>query len=777
MAGITNLDSLLNGTLPDNSVEYKHVFHQENDYVPTNTDMLMDYGNMPKEVEHEYQNLGVAAKKAMESRREEKPFYDWKTKNKSFLKVYNELYQMGIKNNKFFLRLIDRSLQGIDPYTPLLPVEIQLRMILECMVNPWYWLREVCRIPQDGKPIEPGGGVIYELDRNNLACWYLMLNGIDHYQSKPRQRGKTQNALSEQNYSYHFGTTSATFLFFNKDQALGKTNLYRFKCQRDLLPTWMQMRTVIDDNGKVSKGTENITTMRNPITHNTIKVMPKAMSKDAAIRLGRGETAAFHHFDEMDFIDNGMEIIDASVFSYATASTNARENGGIACRIFTSTPGDANSKTGKAANEWIGKMLRWNDHMFDDKIAELNRLVHYPKRTPIMYVEHTWQELGLPMSWYETQCGLVSFKEDVILREIDLKRIPGNELSPFKKTDIMYLNKHEKKPIAQADYTNARTPFHIFEPLHKEYHYILSCDPADGLDGDNFAITLINPYTLYPAAEFRSPFLSQTQLARTIEKFMDNHCPRSMIVIEANKGRECINRLMETKYRYQVYYDVDKLNSRIIDVKDEYGAERAAAMERRALGLDTTPKSRPKYFGILEDIMSNDRDQLCTPFIKEDVTGLIRKPTTGRIEAGEGFHDDNIMSYLMGLYVYRNASNLEDFGIVRGQMEPPAISAADSPATIKKKLRNIYNYLPDSMKEFFQPVVEAKDPVDEAWNYQRELARSQRDQEWERISADPLASKNSYVPPEYNDAIWDRLDKAIEESNNIDTSVNLDDWL
>ena len=41
-------------------------------------------------------------------------FYDVETKNISFLQVSSDLRQLGIKNNKFFLRLNDRSLQGID---------------------------------------------------------------------------------------------------------------------------------------------------------------------------------------------------------------------------------------------------------------------------------------------------------------------------------------------------------------------------------------------------------------------------------------------------------------------------------------------------------------------------------------------------------------------------------------------------------------------------------------------------------------------------------------
>ena len=134
-----------------------------------------------------------------------KKSYDFTTKNKSFLEMYRDLHALGIKNNKFFLAIYDRSLIGIDPFSEALPLSIKLRICVECMRNPWYWLREVCRVPQDGSPIEPGGGSEFLLDRTNLASWYCLLVHIDHYMCKPRQTGKTHCSLSEIDYAYTFG--------------------------------------------------------------------------------------------------------------------------------------------------------------------------------------------------------------------------------------------------------------------------------------------------------------------------------------------------------------------------------------------------------------------------------------------------------------------------------------------------------------------------------------------------------------------------------------------
>jgi len=300
-----------------------------------NESLSTDSGGMSKDLENSIPSMTKAAMTMIKKR---KPIYDFHTRNQSFLDVYVDLKKLGIKNNKFFLVLYDKDLIGVNPFQEILPLELQLKIQFETLINPWYWLREICRIPEDGSPIEIGGGSPFLLDRNSAATWWCFLHGIAHYGSKPRQCGKTQDAISKFNYCYHYGSAASTILFFNKDAALSKTNLYRLKCQRDMMPAFMQMKIDIRDDGTMLKEIDNITTMRNPVNGNTIKVMPKANSPDMATRLGRGETSSLQLFDEFDYIPYNINIIDASVFAFSTASINAAKNGSLFGRVFISTP-------------------------------------------------------------------------------------------------------------------------------------------------------------------------------------------------------------------------------------------------------------------------------------------------------------------------------------------------------------------------------------------------------------------------------------------------------
>lgn len=216
-----------------------------------------------------------------------KPIIDTKTKNISFLQTAKDLKLLGIKKNVFFLELYDVSLQRVDPYSPYLTDDQIMRIIQECTVNPWYFIREISRIPDQG-----GTGIPYQLNRGNLAATWCFVNGIDHYLVIPRQIGKTQSTIASLLWAFLFGTTNSEFMFLNKRQEDAVANLARLKAQRDLLPSYLQMKIEIDSDGKIAKGSDNVKSLSNLTTNNRIVVKPSASSDEKAESIGRGEIYA-----------------------------------------------------------------------------------------------------------------------------------------------------------------------------------------------------------------------------------------------------------------------------------------------------------------------------------------------------------------------------------------------------------------------------------------------------------------------------------------------------
>lgn len=265
--------------------------------------------------------------------------YDLGTNNKSFLQVALDLKTLGITNYYFMLEIIDPALLDIDPHAcdkeghTTLTREQITRVMTECTRNPWYYLREVARIPDQG-----GTSVPYKANRGNIAQAWCIYHGLDSWLCLPRQKGKTQSALCIQGWMYNYGTTNSEFIFINKDGDNAKTNLRRLSDQIKLLPEYMQFDSYIDENGTRVKGRSSATTMRHPITNNSIIIKSKAVSYDSALSLARGLTAPVLHFDEPEFTSHIKTIVANSYSTFETAATNAKKNGAMYGRIFTCTP-------------------------------------------------------------------------------------------------------------------------------------------------------------------------------------------------------------------------------------------------------------------------------------------------------------------------------------------------------------------------------------------------------------------------------------------------------
>lgn len=265
--------------------------------------------------------------------------YDIHTTNISFIQTSKDLKTLGVSNNKFFLKLYDPSLIGVDPYSSSLTQDQMKRIIIETMRNPWYYLRELARIPEQGGAVVPGGGTRFQLHRGNLAAIYCYLHNINLYFVIPRQCGKTQSMVAVLNWTYMFGTSNSEMSFINKTQNDANDNLKRLKAQKELLPEFMQQKyQFIDGEVKAAKGMNNVQTMSNPINGNRIVTKPKATTIDTAENIGRGNTSPIQFFDEVEFTNYIGIISKAAGPAYVQAAKNAAKNGAPYCRIYITTP-------------------------------------------------------------------------------------------------------------------------------------------------------------------------------------------------------------------------------------------------------------------------------------------------------------------------------------------------------------------------------------------------------------------------------------------------------
>ena len=596
-------------------------------------------------------------------------FYDSETTNLSFLQVAADLKKLGVKNNMFFLRLYDRGLQGIDPHGPITVMSNELcqRIMAECIRNPWYYLREVCRIPDQGN----SNGIPYKLNRANLAATWCFVNNIDHYLTIPRQIGKTQSIIANLTWAYLFGTTNSSFAFFATSQELASENLERLKAQRELLPPYLRLRQdcVIDAIlGTKDNEIDNIRKIYNPLNKNTIVTKPKASSKEAAIKLGRGNTLPITYIDETEFVDYVDEIVKAAGPAFSTAAANAERNGAAYCRIFSSTPGDLDSPAGQAAQKILDKTCRWSEKYYDLGPEKTKEIIATNSENGICYIEYFYTQLGLGEEWFRKLCKLVNGDPTAIKRELLLQRIRGSKDSPFSEEDLMAIQ--EIKPqIIEEHYIMDLYQLNVYKTLNPKVPYLVGVDVATGVNNDSTAVSIVNPYTLQIDAEFRSPIMGYPDLKRFLYQLVKKYIPNAVLCIEKNHGGDSvIQDLRETVLNRNIYHSMSKDLVDDNTAKINKGHIEREVERRRNFGVFTGTKSRALMIDLLFLTVQEFKDRLTSHFVIDDILKLVRK--NGKVQAAAGEHDDSIMSYLIALYVYTYGKNLNRWGIVKGMKEP-----------------------------------------------------------------------------------------------------------
>ena len=206
-----------------------------------------------------------------------KVYYHTTTQNVSFLKIHMMLKELGIKNNKFFLKLYDKDLVNVDPYDPTLSLEMQTKILREVKRNFWYLIREVIRIKV------PGGIKRYELHRGNLALSWCLMKNINTAIILPRQNYKTISAVAFYLWLYNFATSNSQMSFANKLTEDAQLNIKRLKDMIDELPPYLQLKNPVKDISNVKR-------VFSDNSRNEIKAMSSANDPVKADNLGRGNT-------------------------------------------------------------------------------------------------------------------------------------------------------------------------------------------------------------------------------------------------------------------------------------------------------------------------------------------------------------------------------------------------------------------------------------------------------------------------------------------------------
>lgn len=590
---------------------------------------------------------------------------NWKTTNTSFIKLAVQLRDMGIKNYKFMLTLYDKDLIGVDPYAPDLTPELQMKIIIECKRNKFYFLRELVRLKDQGSDVP----MMYEAHVGNISLHFLRELNISTYQELPRQTGKSIGAVAEYAHGFLF-SVNTTFGHFSYNNKMLTDNIERIVSMCDLLPPWMhfhRMEEKLNPNDPnaaptykmVPKSAAKKLEITNRLSNNVVTSKTPGLTEAQANTAGRGATMLNQWWDEPCDTHNIDIAADAAFPSFITASDNAKKKGIQHSIMFTSTPPDVDSKEGKYLFKFVKlESSRWFTEYLDYTKEELDAVLATNKKK-FFYITYQWDEVGKSVEWLEAQLTTLSpraIRKDIFL--IWEKDIVGNPFTPedlnLLETSI-FMHGHYKQ-INMGDGLHVKVycnkddngPFSFKEALAFMYtrRLIVASDVAGGTGGNRDSSTLvgIDPVTTDVIFTFKSNVLDTHKFAKFIKTFFTTYCPRSILAMERNSyGWGVLSELVdeETGIPNNILY-VPLSEAQI--KKGEFGSR-----GNTTAGIFTLKPMRDRLFkGILGSRVQQFTMLMRSEDIYNEICTLEEK--NGRIDHKNGAHDDLLIAFAIGIY-------------------------------------------------------------------------------------------------------------------------------
>lgn len=583
-------------------------------------------------------------------------YYDYQTKNKSFLKVCKILKDEGIVNFAFPLMTYDKDLIGIDPYSDEVKnnIRLQLKITNEVANNMWYFLREVVRVPN------PGASIPFGLHRGNLAMLFCLNCNFNTYVELPRQHYKTYSAVVYYAWVNMYKARNYNMIFTHKAYADTVENLRRLKQLLDpdngCLPEYL-----LAPLGKNDKNNENEFIIAS--NNNRIKVVGPANDSAGADKAGRGSTVPLIWLDEIAFLKYNETMMGAMVPAFSTASAAARENGTPYSILLTTTPSSLDIPEGKFVHDTLIEQAmdfdeKMYDYYFERGLDWLAEFVSNNSNNYFVVVKFSYKQLGKSDAWLQEQLRKMNNNMTLVKRELLLEWTYSSDDSLLDEETLNTIAQYaDRDYVAKLLILDKYMLYYIRQPSNIfKKNYVISMDIAGGLGRDKTAITIIDPKDNLPTAVMYSNKMTVVDLVDVTCELLDRYFPMGIVVPELNYSGNTFMELMlkKGKYNSNLFYTIKETKAERIIQEDRdifaKAKKKYVRKEKRVYGINTTAATRKIMVeDILFNLINNKPESFNNRDIFKELKTLERKKT-GKIEHSDSGHDDILMSYLIGLF-------------------------------------------------------------------------------------------------------------------------------
>lgn len=581
------------------------------------------------------------------------PYLHTNTKNSSFLAMASALQYMGVRNHAFPLAVFNPELMRIDPHDPELNRNLKMAVMHECLVNPWYYFREVVRAPQTGATS------YFEINRGNLAMLYTTLLCINNISVIPRQTYKTSSMATCLGWMYQFVSRNSKFAFFNKHPDNSKDMLSRFKESIETLPPWLQFKTRGDTN--------NVESISSELTKNSILTYSPASDPAKAQAKGRGLSVPIIWYDESEWIKYIQETYSAAAPAFSTASRQAAQNGFPHGIFQTTTPNNIDTPEGAfIESNIIGNALRFDESIYDMPAANIKNYVAEMSSIRYVHVEFTWQEMGFSQEWYHDQCVDLLNQPKEIAREIDLKRTVSNDTCPYPEEYIQAAENYIY-PSYRDIRVNGKWVIKMIGRVDPKRPILITCDPASGMGGDNTAIVIWDLVYMRPIGWFTSNRITPLQTNALVEALISNVFPYALYAPERNFDHTMVERFYNGPHGNRLIWEYRERTMQVREDNSMSGQGTSKTQRIRELGFNTDSHNRRKMFEItLFSTLKDEPDAFRIERLIREIRCLVEE--RGKIQARKGFNDDLVMAWLIGYHMFLEPSQYKNFSKRRREM-------------------------------------------------------------------------------------------------------------
>ena len=596
---------------------------------------------------------------------------DYKTSNKSFLEMADKYAQMGVRNALCILALHNPALQGVDPFDPTLPSEVKTMIGIECQYNPWYYFREIVRIP----PTASSNPLQFKANRGNLALIWLFFCNVDVALIQPRQTGKSVSTDTLMVWLLFIGARHSRINLITKDDTLRVANVERLKKIRNYIPSYLYMVDRSDSDNKYEltcNAYDNVYTTG--VSQN---------SEIAANNLGRGLTSPVMHFDESPFIKFIETTLPAALAACTASREEAEMNNAPYGNIYTTTAGKRDDRDGKYMYDFIHGGAPWMEQYLDCRNKrELRKMVlaHCSGKKLLVNATFNHRQLGKTDEWLYKAMADAASHGDAADRDFLNIWTSGTQSSPLSPA----LNELIKKSEMEAVWPEISKQLYVMRWYFSESEirrrmqteqWVLGVDTSDAVGRDAIALvvtsmsdlgtvgaTTLNETNLYTVAEY---------LCELLVRY-----PNMTMIIERKSSAPTIIDILVLKLTALGIDPWRRIYNTMVDRLDELKPEEITDMARpvemrsatfydrykRCFGFNTDADSRLLLYGtVIQNAAKQAGRYVRDKQLSTEIRSLVVK--NGRIDHSASGHDDMVISWLMTHWLVWHSRNLHYYGI------------------------------------------------------------------------------------------------------------------